>query len=361
MSFLQRLFGGDPSGINAQVRHLKDRKWYVRRKAAEALGRSVSPEAIDPLIRVLLNDDTEEVRCAAARSLAQAKDERAFVPLINALESDPASYVRQTAAQSLGDFQDAMAVDPLIKALSDPSASVRISVVQALGELKDQRALEPIRNLPWDSVDSCYTKTAIMKIEGREDVDNKLFEAVSEGNISAAKVWIAKGANVNYITDPNTGATSVLSESISKNPNIDITQLLLENGADPNNGWDWERRSPLMIACAIGDLEIARSLISAGADVNYASHYLFDKTPLMFAAELGNADVVKELIANGASVDQSAERCTAMTYAIDGRHIDVIRVLRDSGVDMNAKSEDGLTPSEYAAKSGYSELAPYLE
>ncbi len=63
---------------------------------------------------------------------------------------------------------------------------------------------------------------------------------------------------------------------------------------------DWEKER-IHEAAQNGDLELVRSLISEGADVNYLDE--LGKAPLHYAAESEHLEIVRALLQNGAEVD----------------------------------------------------------
>lgn len=101
------------------------------------------------------------------------------------------------------------------------------------------------------------------------------------------------------------------------------------------NAEDQDKLTPLMKACARGDLKTVSDLLDKGADVNYP-HAQFRVTPLMFAAYFGHADVVKLLIAKGAKVTaRDALAAQAVDWAEFDNHTDVANILKANGGQTN--------------------------
>ena len=89
-----------------------------------------------------------------------------------------------------------------------------------------------------------------------------------------------------------------------------------------------EDKTPLMIACQLGHLNLVDMLVKdLKAEVDVANDY--GKTALMFAAEAKMVKIVTALVNKyKAEVDAEDERgATALYYAIKARHVDVINVL----------------------------------
>lgn len=87
---------GDPSDVETIALYLNDETSFVRWEAAMALERLHHPDAVDPLIQTLRNDEDADVRLAAARALGQYPDQRVLETLVGALHDSDYSVVRQT-------------------------------------------------------------------------------------------------------------------------------------------------------------------------------------------------------------------------------------------------------------------------
>jgi hypothetical protein len=88
-----------------------------------------------------------------------------------------------------------------------------------------------------------------------------------------------------------------------------------------------EPRVSLNEAAANGDLNLVKSLIAQGADVNNRENGSF-RTPLHLAAENGHVDVVAELLAGGADVTALGSDRTALQWAEQKGHAEIVELLR---------------------------------
>jgi HEAT repeat protein len=119
---------------------LRSRDWIVRMHAAKALGRIKDARAIEPLIP-LLQDKVKAVREEVAIALADIGDP-ALPSLLHALKH-PEWLARLHAVEALGKSRSSDAVEPLLWVLfNDNDQAVREDVVRALGELADTRAVQ---------------------------------------------------------------------------------------------------------------------------------------------------------------------------------------------------------------------------
>jgi len=105
----------------------------------------------------------------------------------------------------------------------------------------------------------------------------------------------------------------------------------------------------LMLAILSNNREIAKFLITRGADVNIKN---FDKqTALMMATAQEDKELVELLIQAGAEVnDQDKLKETALILAIDKGNLPIARLLMDARADVNAATHHGATPIMFATK-----------
>ena len=94
-----------------------------------------------------------------------------------------------------------------------------------------------------------------------------------------------------------------------------------------------ELNDQLYEAVRKGDAAAVTSLLDRGADVN--AKFRYGTTALFKAAERGNTEVARILLARGADVKvkDTFYNATAMTWALGGKHLDVVRLLLEKGSD----------------------------
>jgi ankyrin repeat protein len=167
---------------------------------------------------------------------------------------------------------------------------------------------------------------------------------------------------------------------------VDAVRVLIEAGADRNAKETWGGTTPLMWAVSEGHAAAAKLLIDAGADVNARSHYVaaangrgFEgRTPLanttnvnvadfasgwltslMLAAREGNIELARLLMAAGADVNAvGGDGKTALALAIFNGNYDVASFLVDSKADVNVADAQRFTPLFWAVDRRNMETAP---
>jgi len=162
---------------------------------------------------------------------------------------------------------------------------------------------------------------------------------------------------------------------------------------------DGDGRTPLLIATRANDVEAARALITAGADVN-AKDRISD-TPFLYAGAEGRLEILRLILATGKANLADTNRYggnalipaahhghpetvrellktkiaidhvnrlgwTALLETIiltDGGpvHQDILAQLIAAGADVNLADGEGVTPLTHARQRGYAEMVQMLE
>ena len=117
--------------------------------------------------------------------------------------------------------------------------------------------------------------------------------------------------------------------------------------------------TPLMLAAALGEVEIARSLIEHGASVDGLAND--PMTPLDLAADAGNAKVVELLISFGANVNaRTAFLGTPCMSAASGGYLASVQALANGGADLTLGDVDGRTIVHHVVdRSCFADISAY--
>jgi hypothetical protein len=94
-----------------------------------------------------------------------------------------------------------------------------------------------------------------------------------------------------------------------------------------------ELNDQLFEAVRKGDAAAVTAALDKGADVN--AKFRYGQTALFKAAERGNADVAKILLDRGVDVKvkDTFYKTTAMTWALDGKHVGVVKLILEKSAE----------------------------
>jgi ankyrin repeat protein len=182
--------------------------------------------------------------------------------------------------------------------------------------------------------------------------ETPLMVAARGGYTEIVRLLLAKRA------DPNRTATrrqtALMWAVAQKHP--DVVKLLLANGANiharseewsqvmavPPHGYRPYNKAiphgsdtPLLFAARVGDVESAKLLIDAGANVNDADAW--GVTATVYAAHSGYRDILELLLANNADPNLAAAGFTAL-------HVAILRRDEKMALDLLAKGANPNTP-----------------
>ncbi len=148
-----------------------------------------------------------------------------------------------------------------------------------------------------------------------------LFCAASEGHAAVVAELLRAGADPSIKCKGETAQSIALGKRRSEVITV-IMEHIIAAGAPPSD------RSPLlMLAAHLGHLDLVKSLLTAGAEVNATHEH--GATALFCAASEGHAAVVSELLRAGADLNIKCQGKTAQSIAIWKRRSEVTTVIME--------------------------------
>jgi ankyrin repeat protein len=116
---------------------------------------------------------------------------------------------------------------------------------------------------------------------------------------------------------------------------------LLNAGANCSDVQGGLGRTPLLAALAYGNEEAVKLMVEAGAELNTQGGEIAVMSPLMLAASRGLEKATTWLLDGGARVNDLSRdaRKTALDYAIEQKHAEIVHVLRTRGAKRSIELE----------------------
>jgi HEAT repeat protein len=134
------------SSLEVFKARLTDKDPYVRRAAAEGLGRTGDKSSIEPFALTSNMDDSEMVRAAMTYALHKKGDATALRHLIDFLDSDAVAPQIQEYLIEIGPA----ALKPAVPRLQEPDETVRRHLATVLGAIGDQSTVVALTRLKDD-------------------------------------------------------------------------------------------------------------------------------------------------------------------------------------------------------------------
>ncbi len=215
--------------------------------------------------------------------------------------------------------------------------------------------------------------------QNQEVLNEALIEAVSCQNLGAVEILIRSGANVNYFEEKSNAAPLHVAV---QNGSLDIARTLLEAGAD-SNILDSNDITPLHLAAYENNLEMAKLLVKH--EGNLIALSVDNQTSLHLAVEKNNPKMVKFLSSmwrkKGFNLDLSVKNPKgdakkdlnpALYRAIEllenkkddleemGKTFQIVNILLDSGANIDASSLNKTNALTLAAFYNYTPCVKLL-
>ena len=199
-------------------------------------------------------------------------------------------------------------------------------------------------------------------IFGSEEKRNQqLIAASTSGDIDKVRKLLTKKLDVNFV-DPASGDTALVIAADRLHE--EIVADLIKAGAKVNVV-SKVGHTPLLLAANHGEkgLDLLDLLLKAGADPNLAAQtgQLQGVVPMWTACSKGSIRIFRRLKDAGANLlAQTGSGNSLMYAAAMGGSVDIISSLKEAGVDTHDKQGDGSHPIHVAATTGHLEAVRYF-
>lgn len=195
--------------------------------------------------------------------------------------------------------------------------------------------------------------------------ETSLMTAARGGHLETVRLLLSRGAKVNA-TERERHQTALMWAVAQGH--VGVVQLLVERGADIHartTVWDQLENTagntnpignfrmshggstPLLFAARQGNIDVARVLIEAGADVNNTS--ASGTSALVVAAHSGHGPLGIFLLEQGADPDAAEAGYTALHAAVLRSQVQLVDALLSHGADVNASVKHGTPGRRFSA------------
>ena len=218
-------------------------------------------------------------------------------------------------------------------------------------------------------------------------------DAADKGNLDAIKDLVALGVDINL----NNAVNHTALHFAAARGHLPVVQYLLAHGVNKEARAD-DGRTALHYAAQGGHLELVKWLIGAGADKEARTHegypilhlavhagklniiqWLISEhivpidsavntttgirnfTALHWAAQDGHLEIVQYLVAAGADINAKTDGHMVIHEAVHGGHLALVEwLINNAGVDKNVRDDNGWTPLCWARYQGHQAIINML-
>ncbi|MCP4574536.1 MAG: hypothetical protein GY838_19470 [bacterium] len=139
---------------------------------------------------------------------------------------------------------------------------------------------------------------------------------------------------------------------------VDIARLLLDAGAQVDAG-DSDLSTPLHVAAVRGQLAMVNLLIDRGADLAFQDNN--GAWSMSFAVSRNDTTIIERIMEAGAPLDLVTANGTTLVHMAASRgRTDLFARFVDAGISPDSANEDGMTPLHYAAMGGRTDMITLL-
>jgi ankyrin len=169
--------------------------------------------------------------------------------------------------------------------------------------------------------------------------DTRLADAAEKRDVVAMRSLLSQKVDPNA---PGRDGTPALLWVVRVD-DVETAKLLVKAGADVKLANRYGL-TPVALAAANGSAAMLKVLLDAGADPNAVDPA--GETPLMAASRVGNLDAVRVVLDRAVNVDATDAQFqeTALMVAVRENHPQVVKLLLELGANVNARTRVGITP-----------------
>ncbi|CAN7223208.1 ankyrin repeat domain-containing protein [Knoellia sp. LjRoot47] len=195
---------------------------------------------------------------------------------------------------------------------------------------------------------------------GMTNPGTDLLAAAERGDDDAVSAALDAGADLEVRDEQ--GRTPLLLAATFDH--VEVARTLVAAGASPD-ALDDRHDTPWLVTGVTGSVAMLEALLPAKPDLTLRNRY--GGVSVIPASERGHVDYVKRVVETDIDVDHVNDLgWTALLEAVilgDGgpAHQEIVRILLGAGADRALADKDGVTALEHARERGQTEVAAILE
>jgi ankyrin repeat protein len=195
---------------------------------------------------------------------------------------------------------------------------------------------------------SLDARSLLEQLQGRDKMTRTpLHWAAARDDVNAVRQLLHAGAEVDACTAHKRTPLSFLATSRTMN----CFDVLLEYGADIH-AVEMSGCSIFHLAARWGSLQLVIKLKEAGVDVNVRVQNKVGATALLYAANANHVDIVEYLLEQGADIEAACHTgSTALLYAVSENAHGCLELLLDAGADYQHENQLGENILHRAARA----------
>lgn len=192
-------------------------------------------------------------------------------------------------------------------------------------------------------------------------MNKELFDAIYSGNKEQVNYLLSKGADINA-RDKGKRTPILVAAQIN---DLELVRFLAEKGADIN-AQDNKSFNPFIHGCINNNYELVKLMVELGTDITCLTR--FGGNGLTPAAEKGHEEIVKYLLEH-TDINVNLTNTVGWTALIEAIILNdggekmqrIVRLLLEHDADPRMTDEWGVPPIELAKRKGYLEIASIIE